>query len=167
MEKVTFQGGEVQLSGSLPQIGSKAPDFVLTTSELKDVKLADFSGKRVVLNIFPSIDTPVCAASVKRFNQEMAALQDVVVCCVSMDLPFAQGRFCVAEGIDQVHTLSAFRSPSFGDDYGIRIADTALAGLLARGVVVIDAQGQVSYTQLVDEIADEPDYESVLAHLKG
>ncbi len=165
MATVTFKGDPVNLVGDLPQVGDKAPDFSLVGADLSEVTLSIGSGKKVVLNIFPSIDTPVCAASVRRFNQDAANLVGAVVLCISADLPFAQARFCGAEGLDKVHTLSSFRNPSFGEDYGIAIAEGPLKGLLARAAVTIDEGGIVKYAQLVPEIAEEPDYESVLASL--
>ncbi len=165
MATVTFKGNPVKLVGDLPQVGENAIDFNLVGADLSEVSLAVGSGKKIVLNIFPSIDTPVCAASVRRFNQEAASLSDTVVLCISADLPFAQARFCGGEGLDKVHTLSTFRNPSFGEDYGIAIAEGPLKGLLARAVVIIDENGIVKYAQLVPEIAEEPDYESALASL--
>lgn len=165
MAQVTFKGDPVQTVGDLPAIGSVAPGFALVDSALGEAKLSDYAGKQVVLNIFPSIDTPVCAASVKRFNTEAAALENTVVLCVSVDLPFAQGRFCGAENIGGVHTLSAFRDHAFGQDYGVLIKDTALMGLFARAVVVIGADGKVVYTELVPEIAEEPNYDAALSAL--
>lgn len=165
MATVTFKGDPVKLAGELPQVGENAIDFNLVGADLSEVSLAVGSGKKIVLNIFPSIDTPVCAASVRRFNKEAASLGDTVVLCISADLPFAQARFCGGEGLDKVHTLSTFRNTSFGEDYGVAIAEGPLKGLLARAVVIIDESGIVKYAQLVPEIAEEPDYESALASL--
>ena len=165
MGSVTFKGASVAIVGDLPLEGTKAPDFILVGTDLAEVSLSGFLGQRVVLNIFPSLDTGVCAASVKRFNEEAAGLADTVVLCISVDLPFAQGRFCGAEGIENVRTLSAFRDHAFGKDYGVRITEGPLAGLFARGVVVIDAEGVVAYRELVPEIAQEPDYDAALAAL--
>ncbi|MBN2107983.1 MAG: thiol peroxidase [Deltaproteobacteria bacterium] len=162
MATTALKGNPVQLTGELPAIGSKAPDFLLTKNDLSDVTLKDFAGKKIVLNIFPSIDTAVCAASVRKFNQAFDKRTDAVVLCVSMDLPFAQARFCGAEGLNNVITVSDFRSPSFGSAYGVLIADGPLAGLCARAVVAIGPDGTVIYTQLVNEITTEPDYESAL-----
>ena len=167
MGKVTFKGNVIQTAGSVPAVGSKAPDFTLTGTDLSDVKCTSFKGRNVVLNIFPSIDTPVCAASVKRFNQEAATLADTVVLCVSVDLPFAHGRFCEAEGIKNVQAVSAFRSPGFGDDYGVRITSSALSGLFARAIVIIGKDGLVKYTQLVPEIAQDPDFAAAIRALKA
>ncbi len=166
MVKVNFKGNPCHIYGSLPQVGSRAPGFTLVGKDLQEIQLSDFSGKRVVLNIFPSIDTGVCAMSVRRFNTEAAGLENTVVLCVSMDLPFAASRFCAAEGIENVLTASAFRSPMFSEKYGVQLIDGPLAGLFARSVVVVDEVGMVVYTQLVDEITDEPDYATVLAALK-
>ncbi len=164
MANTAFRGSPVTTVGELPQVGEAAPDFQLTGADLADVARADLSGARVVLNIFPSIDTGVCAASVRRFNELAAALPDTRVVCVSADLPFALGRFCGAEGIDNVTAASTFRS-SFGADYGVTMADGPLRGLLARSVVVLDAAGSVIYTELVPEIAQEPDYDAAVAAL--
>jgi len=145
-------------------VGSKAPDFSLVSTELVDVKLANYAGKRKVLNIVPSLDTPTCAASTRKFNQKAAHLDNTVVLVVSADLPFAQSRFCETEGLKDVIPLSTFRS-NFAEEYGVKIADTLLAGLTARAVVIIDENDQVTYTQLVNDVAQEPDYESALAAL--
>ena len=162
METVYFSGKECHTGGNLPKVGDKAPDFKLVTPELKDVSLETFKGKRVVLNIFPSLDTPVCAAGVRRFNQEASSLADTVVLCVSMDLPFAAGRFCEAEGLRDVIPASAFRSPAFTKDYGVQLVDGPLAGLLTRAVIIIDKDGKVRYVDLVDEITHEPRYDEAL-----
>ncbi len=167
MSKITFKGNIINTVGTLPAVGSKAPDFKLTATDLSDVSLLSFPGKKVVLNIFPSIDTPVCAASVKRFNQEASAFGDTVVLCISVDLPFAHGRFCEVEGIKNVKSLSGFRTHGFGDDYGVRITDSALAGLFARAVVIVGKDGIVKYTELVPEVAQDPDFGAALAALKG
>ena len=164
MSQVTLQGNPVEIGGHFPAAGQTAPAFSLTAGDLSDKTLADFAGKRKVLNIFPSIDTGVCAQSVRTFNQRAAALQNAVVLCVSADLPFALSRFCGAEGIENVVTLSSFRS-SFGADYGITLADTPLRGLTARAVVVLDENNKVLYAELVPEIGQEPNYEAALAVL--
>jgi thiol peroxidase len=163
MAKVTLGGNAVTTSGELPAKGSKAPDFRLTKTDLADVSLKDFAGKKLVLNIFPSVDTAVCAASVRRFNEAASSLADTVVLCVSADLPFALKRFCGAENLDQVVPLSTVRGGGFGDAYGVRLVDGPLEGVLARSIVVVDADGKVAYTQLVPEIKEEPDYEAALA----
>jgi len=164
MAEITLGGNPVHTSGELPQVGSAAPSFTLTGSDLGDVSSSDFDGKNVVLNIFPSVDTPTCATSVRTFNERAAGLDDTVVLCVSADLPFAQGRFCGAEGIENVSTGSTFRS-SFGSDFGVDLTDGPLAGVLARAVVVVGPDGQVKHTELVSEIAAEPDYDAALDSL--
>jgi len=146
--------------GELPVVGSSAADFTLTATNMKDVSLKDFAGKNIVLNIFPSIDTNTCAASVREFNKRAAASDNTVVLCISKDLPFAQKRFCGAEGIDHAITLSDFRNRGFGKSYGVELIDGAFAGLLARAVIVIDPAGKVKYTELVPQIGEEPDYEA-------
>ena len=163
MATTTLGDNTVHTVGDLPQVGSAAPDFVLTGSDLADVP-SDFSGHRTVLNIFPSIDTGVCAMSVRHFNQLAADLDNTTVVCVSQDLPFALGRFCGAEGIDQVVTASAFRS-DFGADYGLTMTDGPLRGLLARAVIVVDADGNVVYEELVPSIGQEPNYDAAVAAL--
>lgn len=164
MATITFLGKPLHTSGELPAVGSKAPDFSLVSTELVDVKLANYAGKRKVLNIVPSLDTPTCAASTRKFNQKASHLDNTVVLVVSADLPFAQSRFCETEGLKDVIPLSTFRS-NFAEEYGVKIADTLLAGLTARAVVIIDENDQVIYTQLVTDVAQEPDYESALAAL--
>jgi thiol peroxidase len=154
----------VHTVGELPAVGSAAPDFTLTKSDLSDVSLGDLQGKRVILNIFPSIDTAVCATSTRTFNKLAAGLDNTEIICVSADLPFAAGRFCGAEGIDKVSTGSTFRS-SFGEDYGVQLADGKLAGVMARAVVVIGTDGKVIYNQLVPDIGQEPDYDAAIASL--
>ena len=166
MAEVTLKGSAVSTVGNLPAVGSKAPDFTLVGTDLGEVSLASLKGKKVVLNIFPSLDTSVCAASVKRFNEEASSLSETEVLCISKDLPFAQDRFCGAEGLDKVQPLSAFRDADFGQDYGVQLADGPIAGLFARAVIVVDAEGNVAYTELVPEITQEPDYASALAALK-
>ena len=165
MASVTLQGNPVSVQGDLPAVGTQAPDFRLTGQDLSDVKLADFAGKKLILNIYPSVDTGTCAASTRQFNERMNDRDDVVVLCVSQDLPFAFARFCGAEGLDNIKTASTFRSSAFLESYGVKIADGPLAGLCARAVVAIDEQGKVVYNQLVSEIADEPDYEAALSAL--
>ncbi len=162
MAEITLQGNPIHTSGTLPALNTKAPDFTLTRTDLSDCGPADFAGQIIILNIFPSIDTPVCALAAKRFNSEAANLDRTVVLCVSADLPFAHQRFCEGEGLDRVIPLSVFRAPSFGSDYGVTIVDGPLAGLLSRAIVIIDAGGTVVYTEQVPEITREPDYESAL-----
>ena len=165
MATVTLQGNPVSVAGELPAVGSQAPSFSVTGADLSPVTLASFAGKKLILNIYPSVDTGTCADSTRQFNSKMNERDDVVVLCVSQDLPFAFSRFCGAEGLEQVQTASTFRSPEFLADYGVKIRDGGLAGLCARAVVVLDAQGVVTHTQLVGEIADEPDYAAALAAL--
>jgi thiol peroxidase len=159
MAKITFKGNAVNTNGQLPAVGSKAPDFKLVGAGLNEISLADYEGKRVVLNIFPSLDTGVCATSVRQFNKWVSDKENTVVICVSKDLPFAQSRFCGAEGLNNVITASDFRYNNFATDYGVLMTDGPLAGLLARSVVAIDENGKVSYTELVPEIVQEPVYE--------
>ncbi|MFT4222697.1 thiol peroxidase [Dysgonomonas sp.] len=167
MSTVTFKGDTtVNVSGQLPSVGVVAPDFTLVKKDLSEVSLKDLKGKNVVLNIFPSIDTGVCAASVRQFNKEAAGLPNTVVLAVSADLPFATGRFCTAEGIENVVPASVFRSPEFAKSYGVLMADGPLKGLLARSVVVIDAEGKVKYTELVPEVTIEPNYEAAISAIK-
>jgi len=164
MATITFQGHPINTIGDLPAVGSQAPDFKLTNRKMQDVGLAEFAGKRKVLNIVPSLDTPTCATSTRKFNEKAGHLDNTVVLVVSADLPFAQARFCEIEGIKNLTALSTFRS-SFANDYGVNLLDSILAGLTARAVIVIDENNQVIYNQLVSEIADEPDYASALAAL--
>jgi thiol peroxidase len=165
MAETALRGNPVQTSGDLPAVGAAAPDFALTGSDLSPVASGDFSGQRLVLNIFPSVDTPTCANSVRAFNEKAAGLENTTVLCVSADLPFAQGRFCGAEGIENVKTASTFRNPEFMADYGVGMVDGPLNGLCARAVVVVDESGQVVHSQLVGEIADEPDYDAALGSI--
>ncbi|MDH3381149.1 MAG: thiol peroxidase [Flavobacteriaceae bacterium] len=165
MAAITLKGNPFNTSGSLPKVGEKAKDFALVKSDLSTATLADFKGFKVVLNIFPSLDTGTCAASVRRFNKEASELENTKVLCISRDLPFAQARFCGAEGLNNVITLSDFANGSFGKNYGLEIVDGPLANLHSRAVVVLDENGVVTYTQQVPEIVDEPNYESVLAVL--
>lgn len=166
MATTHFKGSPVNTCGTVPTVGAAAPNAVLTAADLSDVQISDLRGWRLVLNIFPSVDTGVCAASVRKFNQTATTLEKTKVLCISRDLPFAQKRFCGAEGIEHVTMLSEMRNSSFGEAYGVRLVDGPLAGLLARAVVVIDAEGQVAHSQLVPEIAQEPDYDAALNCLK-
>jgi thiol peroxidase len=159
MSTVTFKGTAVQSNGNLPEVGTQAPEFKLVGASLNEIKLADYKGKKVLLNIFPSIDTGVCAASVRNFNKWASSQENVVVICVSKDLPFAQSRFCGAEGLENVITASDFRYNNFATDYGVLMTDGPLAGLMARSVVAIDENGKVVYNQLVPEIVEEPSYD--------
>jgi thiol peroxidase len=166
MAQITLQGNPTRTVGELPAVNSQAPPFTLTRTDLSDCTLADFAGQTVVLNIFLSLDTSTCAASVRRFNEEASRLAHTVVLCVSADLPYAQKRYCEGEGLERVIPLSVFRSPDFGKRYGVTIVDGPLAGLLARSVVIISPAGTVTYTQQVREITQEPDYAAVLRALQ-
>jgi len=165
MTTITLHGKPIDTYGNLPTLDSPAPAFTLTKTDLADCTLADFSGKIVVLNIFPSIDTPVCAASVRRFNQEAGLRDNTVVLCISADLPFAHHRFCEVEGLKNVIPLSMFRSPEFGRDYGVLLISGPIAGLLSRAVIIINPAGKVIYTEQVPEISQEPDYAQAMAAL--
>jgi thiol peroxidase len=165
MAQTALQGNPVNLAGDLPAVGSTAPDFRLTAGDLSDVTLANYAGKKKLLNIVPSLDTGVCAASTKKFNETMEGRSDAVALVISADLPFASGRFCTAEGITNVINLSMMRSRNFGKDYGVLIEDGPLAGITARAVMVLDEDNKVLYTQLVPEITQEPDYDSAMAAL--
>ena len=165
MAQITFKGNPIQTAGSLPEVGSSAPDFTLVKTDLSTMSLGDFKGKKIVLNIFPSLDTPVCAMSVRRFNAEASQLPNSVVLCISKDLPFAQKRFCAAEGLDNVITGSEYRDDSFSRAYRISITDGPLQGLFSRAVLVIDEDNKVIYSEQVPEIAQEPDYDKALASI--
>lgn len=162
MTSITFKGSPITTVGELPEINTMAPDFTLTKNDLSDATLKDFSGKTIVLNIFPSIDTPVCAASVRKFNDEASRFDNTVVLCISADLPFAHQRFCEVEGLKDVIPLSVFRSQEFGTNYGVTITDSPLKGLMSRAIVVIDKTGNVVYKQQAPEIAQEPNYDEAL-----
>lgn len=166
MATITFKGNPIQTSGELPAKGSAAPDFKLAKTDLSDVSLKDFAGKKKILNITPSLDTGVCATSAKKFNESVSQLDNVVLLNVSADLPFAAGRFCESNGLKNVVALSTFRAPDFAKAYGVAIVDGPLAGLTARAVVVLDAQNQVLHAELVPEIAQEPNYEAALAAVR-
>ncbi len=165
MASITLGGNAINTSGSLPQVGTNAPDFTLVKSDLSIASLSDYKGSRVVLNIFPSIDTGTCATSVRTFNAKASELENTKVLCISRDLPFAQKRFCGAEGLENVENLSDFKDGSFGKDYGLEITDSVLAGLHSRVVIVLDENGVIKYSEQVPEIADEPNYENALAVL--
>ena len=167
MAHITLRGNAVDTIGELPAPGTQAPAFTLVKGDLTEISLRDFHGRRVVLNIFPSVDTATCAMSVRTFNQQASRLHNTVVMCVSADLPFAMSRFCGAEGLDNVVSGSVFRSPAFGRDYGVLITSGPLTGLLSRAVVVIDEAGKVLYRQQVPEISEEPDYQGALNTLGG
>ncbi len=166
METIFFQGSPCHTYGNIPAVGTTAPAFTLTGADLSNVTLDDFKGKRVVLNIFPSLDTPVCAMSVRKFNKEASGLENTQVLCVSMDLPFAMSRFCSTEGIENLKVASAFRSADFAKNYGLQMVDGPLAGLLARAVIILDADHKVIYSDLVEEITNEPDYKGAISVLK-
>lgn len=161
-ETVVCRGQEAHTSGPMVKVGQQAPDFRATNADLQDVSLSSFKGKRIILNIFPSLDTPTCALSVRQFNARASELENTVVLCLSMDLPFAQSRFCSVEGLNNVVPLSVFRSHDFLKEYGLQLADGPLRGLMARAVIVIDETGKVRYTQLVSNISNEPDYDAAL-----
>ncbi|MFJ2443359.1 thiol peroxidase [Streptomyces sp. NPDC087658] len=162
---VTFKGSPIAVNGAFPQTGEKAPAFELVAKDLSTASLDSFAGRKKVLNIFPSVDTGTCAASVRKFNELASGLENVAVLCVSADLPFAQGRFCGTEGLENVATLSTFRTPEFLENYGVAVVEGPLAGLAARAVIVLDEDNKVVYTQLVEEITEEPDYDGALAAL--
>lgn len=165
MTTVTLGGNKINLKGNFPKTGETAKDFTMVKTDLSEMNLSSLKGKKIVLNIFPSLDTAVCAASVRKFNTLAAKTDKTVVLAISKDLPFAHGRFCTTEGIENVTPLSAFRNQTFGDDYGVEMTDGPLAGLFARSVIVIDENGKIVYTQLVPEITTEPDYEAALKSL--
>ena len=165
MATVTLKGNEINTSGTLPSVGSDAPEFNLTKGDLSAARLSDYRGKKVVLNVFHSIDTGTCANSVRQFNTEAAELDNTVVLCISRDLPFAMNRFCGAEGIDNVETLSDFRDGNFGKSYGLEYIDGPIQGLLSRVIVVIDENGKVLYTEQVQETVEEPNYKAALEAL--
>ncbi len=166
MATVTLGGNTVSTSGDLPSVGTKAPDFTLTGSDLADVSLSKYAGKKVILNVFPSLDTAVCATSVRKFNEAAASLPGTVILAISRDLPFAQSRFCTTEGIKNVVPLSAMRDSDFGKSYGVLLTSGPLAGLFARSVVVLDEKGKVIYRELVPEIKQEPKYDAALAAVR-
>ena len=165
MNTVTLGGNKINLKGNFPKAGDAAKDFTMAKTDLSELSLSSLKGKKIVLNIFPSLDTAVCAASVRKFNTLAAKMDNTEVLAISKDLPFAHGRFCTTEGIENVTPLSAFRNCSFGEDYGVEMTDGPLAGLFARSVIVIDENGKIVYTQLVPEITTEPDYEAALKSL--
>ena len=165
MATITLKGNEIHTIGSLPTVGDSAKDFQLTGVDLSTKTLTDFTGHNLILNIFPSIDTGTCAMSVRNFNKEAASLENTKVLCISRDLPFAQNRFCGAEGIENVVMLSDFKSGQFGKDYGLEITDGPLSGLSSRSIVIVNSEGKVTYTEQVTETVDEPNYEAALASL--
>ena len=165
MATITLQGTPIHTHGNLPETGKIAPDFTMTRGDLSEIRLHECFGKTTILNIFPSLDTPTCAAAMLRFNEIAGLHKDVVVLCVSADLPFSQKRFCSTEHLENVQPVSIFRNPDFGKTYGVQIVDGPVAGLLARSIIVIDKQGKVIHTELVKELANEPDYDAVLGLL--
>ncbi|WP_249185555.1 MULTISPECIES: thiol peroxidase [unclassified Moritella] len=165
MMSITFQGTPVSVSGTFPQVGQVAPSFTLCAADLSELSLDSLKGQQVVLNIFPSIDTPVCATSVRAFNEKAASIDNVTVLCISADLPFATSRFCGAEGIEGVKTASFFRSPTFTEDYGVNLNEGALAGLATRAVIVLNEEGKVVHSELVSEITDEVNYDAAISVL--
>ena len=167
MATITLQGNEIHTNGELPAVGSDAPDFRLVDAELNDRSLSDYAGKKILMNIVPSLDTPVCATSTKKFNEAAAGKDNVIMLVIAADLPFAMSRFCGAENVDKVVPLSMMRSRNFAKDYGVLIEDGPLAGITARAIVVIDENDKVVYTELVPEIAQEPDYDKALAALSA
>lgn len=166
MAIITLNGTPMHTIGSLPPVGSKAPDFTVTKTDLGEIKLKNYLGKKIILNIFPSLDTPTCASAMRHFNEVAQKLTDVLILCVSVDLPFAQKRFCVSEHLDNVQCVSVFRHPTFGKDYGVTIIDQPLLGLLSRAVVILDETGKIIFTEQVKELSNEPNYDAVLAALK-
>ncbi|MCU7695151.1 thiol peroxidase [Haoranjiania flava] len=165
MAQVSFKGNNVHTAGDLPQVGEHVKDFTLVDVDLNEKKLSDYSGKYVVMNIFPSVNTGVCATSVRKFNEQASSLNNTKVLCISKDLPFAQKNFCAAEGLNNVEMLSDFRT-DFGNTYGVQLTDGPLQGLLSRAVIVVDPEGKVVYTEQVPEITTEPDYDAALESLK-
>ena len=166
MAKITLKGNAINTLKDLPKVGEVAPDFKLISTDLSEKSLSEFKGKKVVLNIFPSLDTPTCAMSVRKFNEQASKLENTVVLCISKDLPFAHGRFCSTEGIENVVSLSEFKDDNFGTTYGVKIVDGPLAGLFSRAVVILDEEGKVTYTEQVPEIVDEPNYEKAIEAIK-
>ncbi len=165
MAEITLGGNPVNTSGTVPASGSPAPEFTLTGGDLSPMSNGDFAGQNLVLNIFPSVDTPTCATSVRTFNEKASSLENTTVLCVSADLPFAQGRFCGSEGLENVKTASTFKNPEFLENFGVAMSDGKLEGLCARAVVVVNGDGQVVHSELVSEIANEPNYEAALGAL--
>lgn len=166
MAQIKFHGDAVNTIGNLPAVGSKAPDVTLVKGDLSRTKLSDYQGQRILLNIFPSVDTGVCATAMRTFNQRAAEAKNTKVLCISADLPFAQGRFCAAEGIKNVETLSDFDGNAFSEAYGVKMTEGPLKGLMARAVVALNENHEVVYTELVDEVASEPNYDAALANFK-
>lgn len=166
MSIITFGGKPTKISGELPKVGSIAPDFKVSSIDLSSKKLNDFKGRKVIMNIFPSVGTGVCAASVRKFNEKASSLENTIVLCISRDLPFAQKEFCGAQGIENVEMLSDYRDRSFGNNYGVNMLESAFEGLLARSIIVLNEEGKVIYNELVPEIGQEPNYEAALNAIK-
>ena len=167
MATITLKGSPLHTIGTLPAVGIQAPDFTVTKTDLSEIRLKNYSGKKIILNIFPSLDTPTCAAAMQHFNEIAAQMDEILVLCVSADLPFAQKRFCATEHLENVQPVSVFRHPGFGKDYGVTITDGPLAGLLSRAVLILNEHGKVLYTEQVSEIANEPDYVAIKTILQN
>ena len=167
MAEITFNGDPIQTIGELPKIGSKAPDFTVTKIDLSEISLKNYLGKKIIMSIFPSLDTPTCAAAMIRFNEIANDYPNILILCISADLPFSQKRFCSAEHLENVQPVSVFRHPSFGKEYGVTIANGMLTGLLSRAVIILDEKGKIIYTQQVPEITDEPDYLALIDALQN
>lgn len=166
MTMITLNGSPLHTVGKLPPLGSKAPNFIVTKLDLGEISLKDYLGKRIILNVFPSLDTPTCASTMRRFDEIAEKLPGVLILCISADLPFAQKRFCAAEHLDNIQPASVFRHSNFGTDYGITITDGPLTGLLSRAVIIIDEEGKIIYSEQVKELSDEPNYQAIIAALK-
>jgi thiol peroxidase len=166
MSHITVNGHPIHTLGKLPSVGSQAPDFTVTKTDLSEIRLKDYSNSVIILNIFPSLDTSTCATAMIKFNEMAQQFKNILILCISADLPFAQKRFCIAEHLNNVQPVSVFRHTGFGNDYGVLITDGPVAGLLSRAIVVIDEQGKIIHTQQVEELSDEPDYEIVIALLR-
>ncbi|RDI43753.1 thiol peroxidase [Aquicella lusitana] len=167
MAEIRLNGEPIHTTGELPPVGAEAPDFTVTKTDLSEIRLKNYLGKKIILNIFPSLDTSTCAAAMRRFNEIASNFKDILILCVSADLPFAQKRFCAAEHLDNVQPVSVFRHPAFGKDYGVTIADGPLAGLLSRAAIVLDEHGKILYKEQVEEITEEPDYSAIVSALKN
>lgn len=166
MATITLKGNPMQTSGDLPEVGKAAPDFTVTKTDLSDLRLKDLRGKRVILNVFPSLDTPVCSKTVRTFNEQASQLNNTSILCISADLPFAQKRFCTTENLNGVIPVSVFRNPSFAEQYGLAIISGPLLGLLARAVIVVDEKGKITYTELINEVSHEPNYQAAIQVLQ-
>jgi thioredoxin-dependent peroxiredoxin len=167
MAVITLNGSPLHTIGSLPAVGSQAPDFIVTKTDLSEIRLKNYLGRKIILNIFPSLDTPTCASAMHNFNDIASRFSDILVLCISEDLPFAQTRFCSVEKLQNVQPVSVFRHPEFGENYGVMIIDGPLMGILSRAVVIIDEQGKVIHAEQVKELSNEPDYENILSVLNG